>query len=167
MRFFAVRPLAYGTLPGQQSFTIIGERYLFQHRVYFTLAVSIARPGEPLGGGGGGGFNPSQTPGTLAYTAMVGCVPHPYAVVFALLRASSDAVVARSGTNTTVLQHVSIPAVLHARGVLVYARLPGPPSEVIVERPDGRRVRDDKLGRGRCAPGMLLVLQPQAQPRAR
>ena len=145
IRWIAVRPLAHGTLPRRRTFTIIGERDRFQGRVYFTLAVSINRPGAPPGGGGGASFNPSQSRGVLAFTFMTVCGRHPYAVVFGLLRATSDKVVARRGHGTTVLQHVLIPAALHACGVLVYAPLAGPPCELIVRHPDGTRVLDQKF----------------------
>jgi hypothetical protein len=167
IRWIAVRQLAHGRLPGRQTFTITGERYRFQGRVYLTLAISIDRPGEPPGGGGGGSFNPSQTPGMLAYTTIVECTPHPYAVVFGLLRAPSNIVVARVGNSRTVLRHVSIPAVLDAHGVLAYARLAGPPSEVTVQRPDGTRLLDNKFQGGSCSPGTVIVLQSQTHPPAR
>lgn len=158
IRWIAVRDLAHGTLPGRQTFTIRGERYRFHGRVYLTLAISIDRPGTPPGGGGGASFNPSQIPGALAYTALVACSPRPYAVVFGLLRAPSDVVVVRHGKATTVLTHAPIPPALKAQGVLAYERLGGPPSELILRRPDGRRLRDDKLQAGRCSPGLEIVL---------
>jgi hypothetical protein len=163
IRWIAVRQLAHGTLPGRQTYTILGERYWFERHVYFTLAISIDRPGLPPGGGGGGSFNPSQTPGVFAYTAFGACVPHPYAVVFGLLRSASDRVVVRLGSSRTVLPHIPIPAVLHAHGFLAYARVAGAPSEVIVKRPGGTRVLDDKLHGGRCSPGMVIVLHLQAR----
>ena len=156
IRFFAVRPLARGTLPGRRTFTITGERYRFGGRVYFTLAVSINRPGAPPGGGGGASFNPSQSRGVLAFTYMTVCGHHPYAVAFGLLRATSDQVIARQGQRTTTLRHVLIPRVLHARGLLVYAPLAGSPSELIVRQPDGRRVVDQKLPSGPCPAGAVV-----------
>jgi hypothetical protein len=136
--------LAHRKLPGGQTFTIIGERYRFEGRVYFSLASSVNRPGTPPGGGGSSSFSPSEQPGVFVSSVQVACNP-PYALVFGLLRAPSDSVRAREGHRTTVLRQASIPAVLHARGVLVYASLAGPPSELIVRRPDGNRVLDDKL----------------------
>lgn len=159
IRWIAVRHLAHGTLPRRRTFTIIGERYRFQGRVYFSLAVSIDRPGAPPGGGGGASFNPSQSRGVLAFTFMTVCGHHPYAVVFGLLRATSDKVVARRGHGTTVLQHVLIPGALHARGVLVYAPLAGPPSELIVRQPDGKRVLDQRFpSTGPCPAGAVVGL---------
>jgi hypothetical protein len=155
-RFFAVRQLAHGSLPRRRTFTVTGERYRFQGRVYFTLAVSINRPGAPPGGGGGGGFNPSESRGVLAFTFITVCGYHPYAVVFGLLRATSDKVVAVRGPRASVLRHVLIPGVLHARGVLVYAPLAGPPSELVVRQPDGKRVLDQKFGNGPCPAGAVV-----------
>jgi hypothetical protein len=152
----AVRQLAHGSLPGGQLFTIVGQRYRFAGRLYFSLNVAITRPD-----GGSAGFTPAQSPGVLAYTADVACTPHPYAVMFGLLRAPSDAVIAREGRSRTVLPHVSIPSVLHAHGVLVYASLTSYPSEMTVVRPDGKRVLDDKSPRtSRCLPGIVMILRP-------
>jgi hypothetical protein len=167
IRWIAVRQLARGAPPGKQTYTITAERYRFRGRVYFTLAVSIDRPGLPPGGGGGGSFNPSQRPGLFVYTALVGCAPRPYGVVFGLLRAPLNMVVARRGSKRTVLRHVSIPPVLHAHGVLAYARLGGPPSEVVVQRPDGARLLDDELHGGRCSPEMVIVAETQPRAQAR
>lgn len=157
IRWIAVRQLAHGTLPRRRTFTIIGERFRFQGRVYFSLAVSINRPGAPPGGGGGASFNPSQSRGVLAFTFMMVCGQHPYAVVFGLLRATSDKVVARRGHGVTVLQHVLLPGALHARGVLVYAALAGPPSELMVRQPDGERVLDQSFpSNGSCPAGAVV-----------
>jgi hypothetical protein len=100
------------------------------------------------------GFNPSQSPpdgthspalpgslttrpGVLAFTFVTANVcPHRSSVIFGLLRAPADVVLARHGHHMTVLQHVSIPAALHARGVLVYAPLAGELNEVGVKRHD-------------------------------
>jgi hypothetical protein len=154
MRFLAVRQLANGRLPGRRTFTIVGERYRFQCRLYFSLADSINVPGEPPGSGGGGGSNPSESPGVLAWSYGGPCGPHPSVLVYGLLRAPSDSVRVREGHRTIVLRHAPIPAVLHAGGVLVYASMAGWPSELIVRRPDGKRVLDEKLrtGMGNCPP---------------
>jgi hypothetical protein len=137
LRFLAVRALAHGTLPRRRTFTITGERYRFSGRAYFTLAVSINRPGVPPGGGGGAGFNPSQSRGVLAFTFMTVCGHHPYAVVLGLLRRTSDTVVARRGRGMTVLA--------------------GPPSELIVRGPDGKRVLDQKFPSiGPCPAGAVV-----------
>jgi hypothetical protein len=153
-----IRQLASGSLPGGQLFTIVGQRYRFRARLDFSLSIAITRPG---GSGGGGGFTPAQSPGVLAYTADVACTPHPYAVVFGLLRAPSDKVIAREGRRRIVLPHVSIPSVLHPHGVLVYASLTRFPNEVTVLRPDGKRVLDDKSPPSTsCNPGIAIILRP-------
>jgi hypothetical protein len=137
------RQLAHGTLPGQQTFTISGERYWFQDRLYFTLSIAINRPGVP--DGTGGSFDPSQPRGVLASTVVAACGPARYAVVFGLLRARSDSVLALRDHRTTSLRHVSIPAALHAGGVLVYASLAGPPSELTVRQPNRKLALDEKF----------------------
>jgi hypothetical protein len=154
LRFLTVRQLASGRLPGRRTFTIVGERYRFQCRLYFSLADSENVPGEPPGSGGGGSFNPLESPGVLAWSYGGLCGPHPSVLAYGLLRAPSDSVRVRVGHRTIVLRHASIPAVLHAGGVLVYASWAGWPSELIVRRPDGKRVLDEKLrtGLGNCPP---------------
>jgi hypothetical protein len=152
-----VRQLAYGSLPGGRSFTIVGRRYRFGGRSHFSLDIAITRRG---GGGGGASYIPAQSPGVLVYTADVACGRHAYAVVFGLLRAPSDKVIAREGHSRRVLKHVSIPAVLRAHGVLVYASLTRLPSELTVVRPDGKRVLDDKSPNTRCFPGIVSILRP-------
>jgi hypothetical protein len=137
-----IRQLAHGTLPGRQTFTISAERYRFQDRPYFALSIAINRPGEPPGGDGS--FDPAQSRGVLA-SAVVACGPARYAVVFGLLRARSDSVLAIRDHRTTSLRHVSIPAALHAGGVLVYAALAGPPSELTVRQPNGKPALDEKF----------------------
>jgi hypothetical protein len=144
-----IRQLAHGTLPGQQTFTIRGERYWFQDRLYFTLSIAINRPGEPPGGDRS--FDPAQSRQVLASTA-VACGPARYAVVFGLLRARSDSVLALRDHRTTSLRHVSIPAALHAGGVLVYASRAGPPSELTVRQPNRKQALDEKFPtHTRCA----------------
>jgi hypothetical protein len=158
-----IRQLVRGSLPGGQLFTIVGQRYRFGGRLYFSLNIAITRPD-----GGGGGFTPAQSPGVLAYTADVSCTPHRYAVVFGRLRAPSGQAIAREGRGRSVLRHASIPTVLHAHGVPVYGSLTRYPSEVTVIRPDGKRVPDDESPRTtRCLPGRVMVLRPSPSPSLR
>ena len=152
-----VRQLAHGSLTGGRSFTIVGRRYRFGGKSHFSLDIVITRPD---GGGGGASFIPAQSPGVLVYTADVACGRRAYAVVFGLLRAPSDKVIARKGRSWTALQHVSIPSVLRARGVLVYAALTRFPRELAVVRPDGERVLDDQSPATRCLPGLVSIFRP-------
>jgi hypothetical protein len=138
VRFLAVRRLASGELSAGQTFDIVGERYRWQGHVYFALSPRINLPNT-------GDITAAQN-GVLAWTYSFGC-PHPHGVLVAgLLRNPAATVVAREGNATTVLRHVLIPPVLHAGGgELVYAVLPRPPRELIVQQPDNWRVRTDIL----------------------
>jgi len=56
-------------------------------------------------------------------------------------------VLERTAGTLRPLQHVAIPAHLHAGGVLVYAASPTLPSELIVRGPGGQTILTEKLGR--------------------
>lgn len=67
---------------------------------------------------------------------------HERIVAFGLLRDKRYTVVAQGRGSTTRLKKVPIPAVFHAGGVLVYARLASSPTSVIVRTPSGRVVSE-------------------------
>jgi len=74
-----------------------------------------------------------------------GCQPHEYAILYGVLKAPTDTVLARSSGSLQPLQRVRIPASLHVRGVLAYIALPALPSEVLVRTPTGKTVLTENL----------------------
>jgi hypothetical protein len=76
-----------------------------------------------------------------------GCQPHEYTILFGLLRAPADTVLARSPGSLQPFQRVRIPAGLHVGGVLAYIPLSAVPSEVLVRTPAGKTVFTENLAR--------------------
>jgi hypothetical protein len=69
-----------------------------------------------------------------------GCLPQPYAIVYGLLKAPRDTVLARVSGTLVPLRKVAIPARLHAGGVLVYGAFTPMPTELLVRNASGRTV---------------------------
>lgn len=141
-----VRALVQEAVPnGGPPFTIAAERYRFLGKVYFELKLHV----EPLGEGGGeraGGeiFSASQHR-ALEWQIEEGCKPHPYTILYALLKNPGDTVLSRTGATLIPWRTVPIPAYLHAGGTLVYTVLPEPPEELIVRAPYGHTLAAEKL----------------------
>ena len=74
-----------------------------------------------------------------------GCEPRAYAILFGVLSAPADTVLARSSGSLQPFQRVRIPASLHVRGVLAYIPLAAVPSEVLVRTPAGTTVLTENL----------------------
>ena len=79
-------------------------------------------------------------PRALEFQIEAGCKPHPYTILYSLLRQPGDTVLSRTGTTITPWRTVPIPADLHAGGVLVYTVLAEPPEEITLRAPDGHTV---------------------------
>lgn len=145
-----VRTLVHETAPTGPTFSIVAERYRFLGHVYFDLKVNVEET-SPVGvrtfGGSsgvltiGGPRHPVFKPQTEA-----GCRPHPYTIVYGLLKAPDDTVLVGTPTTFTPLRVVPIPAYLHAGGALAYAVLPASRPELLVRAPDGRTVQRENLG---------------------
>jgi hypothetical protein len=147
------RTLVHETAPGGPTFSIVGERYRFLGKVYFEVKLSIeavsTSEGEFIGGGSTSTVTFGVGPRAFEPRVETGCRPQPYTVVYGLLKARGDTVlVGTPPAALTTLRRVTIPAYLHAGGVLVYAALPGAPARLLVRRPDGRVVQDEKLEAG-------------------
>ncbi|MHB8490961.1 MAG: hypothetical protein ACYDA6_01940 [Solirubrobacteraceae bacterium] len=93
--------------------------------------------GEPVRGA-------RQSP--LGWSFWTGCHPHEFAILYGLLRAPRDAVLARTAGVLRPLRQVEIPRSLHSGGVLVYAVLPRLPDKLIVRAPGGNTVLTESLG---------------------
>ena len=160
-----IRTIASGSLPQGPSFSINGER---SHRfsiggerssaksaTHFDLSVEVAveeGAGGLVSGAGGivvGGSSVGGTPtpksSPFALQMATGCQPHEYAILFGVLSAPADTVLARSSGSLQPFQRVRIPASLHVRGVLAYIPLAAVPSEVLVRTPTGKTVFTENL----------------------
>jgi hypothetical protein len=136
-----IRTIVKDRAPGGAVFSIIGERYSFLGGIHFALKVEIKN------GGGGGESASGQKPNVLSTALWTGCLPHPYAVVYGLLKAPRDTVLARVSGVLHALRHVALPASLHTKGVLVYLAAPAVPSELIVRSSDGQTIITEKYGK--------------------
>ncbi len=160
-----IRKIASGSLPqgpsfsinGERSsrFSVGGERSSAISTAHFELSVEVAAEdegGDLISGAGsialigssvGGPPTPKSSPFVLQMTT--GCQPHEYTILFGLLRAPTDTVLARSPGSLQPFQRVRIPAGLHAHGVLAYIALAAVPSEVLVRTPAGKTVLTENL----------------------
>ncbi len=143
--------LAHGSLPRGPSFTIRGEGYRKLGADHFELKLRVSNE-ELLFGGGGEG---EGLDGDLAVPngvrslepqASSGCLPEPYAIIYGLLRAPGDTVLARVSGTLVPLRKVAIPARLHPGGVLVYGAFTPLPTELLVRNQSGKTVDRENLG---------------------
>jgi hypothetical protein len=157
--------LIHENVPGGPSFTIRAERFRDLGVSYFELKAEVgeqrlfstgaeigglfgteseSEPGPPrgllgraipIGGFGKGALFAPHTSG--------GCEPQPYAIVYGLLKAPRDTVLARVSGKLVPLRKVAIPARLHAGGVLVYGAFSPLPSELVVRSPAGKIIASE------------------------
>jgi hypothetical protein len=145
------RTIARGSLPQGPSFSIIGERDSLMGKIHFDLRVEVAagaEAGDLIGGTNtivvGVHRKPKPSP-PFALKMRTGCQPHEYAILYGVLKAPTDTVLARSAGSLQPLRRVRIPASLHIHGVLAYIALPAVPSELLVRTPTGKTIFTEKL----------------------
>lgn len=152
--------LAHGNLPAGPSFSIRAERYRELGHIHFKLKFTASNE-ESLTGSGGGDLlestgaaeaegssvafpgRPPQQPQAFARQTSSGCVPQPYAIVYGILRAPGDTVLARVSGTLVALKEVPIPARLHAGGVLAYGAFSPIPTELLTRDASGKLVSVD------------------------
>jgi hypothetical protein len=143
--------LAHGSLPQGPSFTIRGEGYRKLGSNHFELKLQASNEGLLFGGDGEGG---SAFAADLAVPygvrvlepqAASGCLPQPYAIIYGLLKAPRDTVLARVSGTLVPLQKVAIPARLRPGGVLVYGAFTPLPTELLVRNQSGKIVARENL----------------------
>lgn len=128
-----VRTLAQGALPSGQRFSISSQHYRLAGRTYLNLSIAAR-------GGGGSGFTPGQTPGPIAFGDFGECSHRSVLVVYGLLRARRDVVALTIHGAPRPLNRATIPAGLHAGGVLVYG-IAITPARLSVKSPSGAIVK--------------------------
>jgi hypothetical protein len=157
-----LRTLVRGRVPQGPAFSIIEQHYRFLGHVYFELTVRVDNESSSgLGGGGGigsssevsfsskGSTKPKPSPFSMSLSQS--CEPHPYAIVYGLLKAPGDMVLARVSGRLQPLHRVAFPASLHVHGALAYAVLPAIPSELVVRARDGRTIAREDLSQRAAA----------------
>ena len=137
--------LAHGSLPRGPSFTIRGEGYRKLGADHFELKLKVSNEELLFSGGGEGGSlegNVALPNGVrvLEPQASSGCLPEPYAIVYGLLKAPRDTVLARVSGTLVQLRKVAIPRRLHPGGVLVYGDFTPLPTELLVRNQSGKTV---------------------------
>ncbi|MEA2199352.1 MAG: hypothetical protein QOJ25_3403 [Solirubrobacteraceae bacterium] len=128
-----VRTLAQGALPSGRRFSVSSQHYRFSGHTYLNLSVATR-------GGGGSGFTPAQSPGPVAFSDFGECSHPSVLLVYGLLRATRDVVTLTAHGASRPLARASIPAGVHAGGVLVYG-VAITPAKLIVKSPAGRIVK--------------------------
>jgi hypothetical protein len=158
--------LVHESLPQGPTFTIRAERFRKLGASYFELKAEVSEPRLFGTGGVSGSLFGSESeaevgppPGLLGHTirlgglgeggpfaphSSAGCEPQPYAIVYGLLKAPDDTVLARVSGKLVPLRKVAIPARLHAGGVLAYGAFSPMPSELLVRSPAGKTVGSEK-----------------------
>lgn len=152
--------LAHGNLPAGPSFSIHAERYRELGHIHFKLKFTASNE-ESLAGSGGGDLlestgaaeaegsslvfpgHPIQQPQAFERQTSSGCVPQSYAIVYGILRAPGDVVLARVSGTLIALSKVAIPARLHVGGVLAYGAFSPIPTELLTRDASGKLVSVD------------------------
>jgi hypothetical protein len=134
--------LVSGHLPHHVPFVILAFRARFMGRVDVSIHAQVLNP-EPFGGGFVGPIETrpeGRRRRPIKLEVQPGCLPHEYALLFGVLKAPQDTVLAKTGHGLKAFRLARLPSKLHLHGVLAYLGLPAIPSEVIVRSPDGRTV---------------------------
>jgi hypothetical protein len=156
--------LVHESLPQMPAFTIQAERYRKLGHVYFELQLQDSDE-EPLLGPGGGDFEASvavpRNWRVLQPEASSGCEPQPHVIIYGLLKAPEDSVLARVSGTLIPLRKVAIPAHLHAGGVLVYGALSPLPTELLVRDPNGKTI--DRMNLTRAAKSATETCEGEAE----
>jgi hypothetical protein len=79
------------------------------------------------------------------WSLSIGCVPHPYAIFYAILRPPGESVTARTPQGVVALSVVPLEPRLHAKGPLVYGVFSALPSELTVLGANGSTVYTEHL----------------------
>ena len=141
-----VQTLVHDKVPNGPGFSITGERYRFLGSVYFELKVHVE---ETTGSGSGSAHSfgvLGRRPSVLDWQIETGCHPHPYVILYSVLKAPGDTVFVRTSGKLTAMRRVAIPAIFNAGGALVYTTSIAPSSELVIHTPNGKTALTEKLG---------------------
>lgn len=153
-----LRTLVHDTVPqGGPAFSIVGQHYRFLGHTYFEATLQMGPTGEerPFGTGGSSeslgtivfvGPGSSRRPGPFSRKQQTGCQPHPYAIVYGLLKAPGATVMAKVNGKTQELRRIPIPKSMHTHDTLVYGVLPTLPEELLIRSTRGKTIFTENLG---------------------
>jgi hypothetical protein len=142
--------LVHESPPRIPAFTIRGERFRKLGVEHFELKFEASNEERLFGSGEGdrvfaGNVAVPNGDRTLEPETSSGCEPQPYAIIYGLLKAPHDTVLARVSGHLVPLRKVAIPAREHADGVLVYGAFSPLPTELMIRNASGKAVNTSNL----------------------
>jgi hypothetical protein len=152
--------IARGHSSGVAGYSVLAERYSFQHRTYFNLALHV---NEIDGGSQGTNFTPEPSKKPLAWSTEQGCSPSAswWTILFGVLVDPHDRAYAYTAHGRYRLRTATIPSRFRATGVAAYAALPEQPIRILVTSATGATVMREGLERvpsERCKPGTGIIV---------
>jgi hypothetical protein len=163
-----MQTLARGRLSGTAGYSVRAERYRFQHRTYFNLAVNVQEIG---GGSQGTNFTPEPAKSKpLAWSTEQGCSPAAsmWTILFGVLADPQDRAYAYTTHGRYRLRTATIPPRFKATGVAAYSGLPEQPIRILVTTVTGATLMSEKLERvpnEDCRPGTGIMILRKRSPR--
>lgn len=154
-----MRTIARGRAPGAAGYSVLAERYRFQRRTYFNLAVNVREIG---GGSQGTNFTPEPSR-PFTWTTQQGCSPSAsmWTIVFGVLADPHDRAYAYTAHGRHRLRTATIPARFQATGVAAYVAVSEQPSEMLVTNAAGGTLMREVLETTppeRCRPGTAIMI---------
>jgi hypothetical protein len=135
--------LAKGNAPGGEPFTIEATIVHFGHK---QTSFSLSSVGSELRGTHEeGGLRLGVKPKAFPWSLSLECPPHEFAIIYGILSAPGDSVLARTSAGLVPLTKVELAADLHSGGPLVYGAFSTMPSELVVLRSDGLTLYSESL----------------------
>jgi len=86
-----------------------------------------------------------QAPKAFPWSLAIGCAPHPYAILYAILAPPGESVTARTPQGAVALNVVPLESRLHAKGPLVYGVFSTLPPELTILGANGSTVYSENL----------------------
>jgi hypothetical protein len=137
--------LATATAPGGQTFTLNAIIVHFgRGQSSFNLAPPFSLHSTE-DGSSDGAIGGEPKPKAFSWSVGWECPPHEVSVVYGILSAPGDSVLARTPEGLVPLTKVPIAAHFHSGGPLVYGAFATLPSELIVRRSDGSTLYSESL----------------------
>jgi hypothetical protein len=137
------RKLVAGHLRNGMRFEISAFETRFMGRIESKIRATVFNPEPFISGVFSSQLVSGSEPGSrgpLKLETETGCPPRGYALLFGLLKAPEDTILAKTRGHSEPFRIVHPPASAHLHGVLAYLALPGLPDEVIVRSPEGKIV---------------------------